>query len=142
MTHLLDTDHLTILQTHTGPDYAMLMVNMSHHPVGEVGASVVSLHEQALGANAAINGAKLRAALLRGYFHMFNVIESYRSLPLAPFDAAAAAEFDNLKAAKIRVGTMDLRIAAIALANNLVLVTRNTRDFNQVPGLMIEDWTK
>lgn len=142
MTHLLDTDHLTLLQTRTGSDYGMLSLNMSHHAPGQVGASVVSLHEQALGAHSVINSAKSQAVLLRGYFHLFNVIECYRGLPLLPFDAAAATEFDNLKAAKVRVKTMDLRIAAIALANKLVLVTRNARDFAQVPGLALEDWTK
>jgi tRNA(fMet)-specific endonuclease VapC len=36
---------------------------------------------------------------------------------------------------------MDLRIASIALANNMTLLTRNTVDFERVPGLIQEDWT-
>lgn len=93
-------------------------------------------------AHADINAARTQAQLLRGYSIVFKLIDCYRGLPLLPFDAPAAAEFDNLKAAKIRVKTMDLRIASIALANKLVLVTRNARDFAQVPGLALEDWTK
>jgi tRNA(fMet)-specific endonuclease VapC len=37
---------------------------------------------------------------------------------------------------------MDLLIASIALANNVILVTHNTREFKRVKGLKIEDWEK
>jgi tRNA(fMet)-specific endonuclease VapC len=50
------------------------------------------------------------------------------------------ARCDDLKAKKIRISASDLRIAAIALENNATLVTRNRRDFQRVPGLLIEDW--
>ena len=43
-------------------------------------------------------------------------------------------------AAKIRVGTQDLRIAAIATAHNATLVTRNARDYQLVPGLTLDVW--
>jgi tRNA(fMet)-specific endonuclease VapC len=38
------------------------------------------------------------------------------------------------------IGSYDLLIATIALANNLTLVTHNTREFERVDGLQIEDW--
>jgi len=46
-----------------------------------------------------------------------------------------------LKSKKIRIGTMDLKIAAIAIANDAILVTRNLVDFEKVPGLNAQDWT-
>jgi tRNA(fMet)-specific endonuclease VapC len=42
---------------------------------------------------------------------------------------------------KIRIGTQDLRIAALVMANNGILVTRNRQDFERVPGLRFEDWS-
>ncbi len=51
-------------------------------------------------------------------------------------------QFKVMDKLRLRIGTMDLRIASIALANDLTLVTRNTSDFARVPNLKIEDWTK
>ncbi|WP_225225708.1 type II toxin-antitoxin system VapC family toxin [Komarekiella delphini-convector] len=60
---------------------------------------------------------------------------------MLPFDAGAIAIFDELRVQKIRVSTIDLRIAAIVLSRNLVLLTRNLSDFSKVPELVTEDWT-
>ena len=43
---------------------------------------------------------------------------------------------------QVRIGTKDLRIAALALSKNATLVTRNTRDFAKVPGLHMVDWSR
>ncbi len=65
----------------------------------------------------------------------------YRSLP---FDDAAAEHFAvlrrHLESLGTTIGPYDLQIAAIALANNCTIVTRNTREFSRVPGLLLEDW--
>jgi tRNA(fMet)-specific endonuclease VapC len=49
--------------------------------------------------------------------------------------------FKGLREKKIRIGTQDLRIASVALANNATMVTRNRQDFISVPSLKIEDWS-
>ncbi len=65
----------------------------------------------------------------------------YESLP---FDDNAAFQYGilraRLSAAGTPIGPNDLLIAAIALANNLTLVTHNTREFSLVPGPSLEDW--
>lgn len=61
-----------------------------------------------------------------------------------PFDDAAAVVYGEIRAALAQAGTPigpnDLQIAAIALANDLTLVTHNTREFSRVQGLKLEDW--
>ncbi|MDZ8025986.1 MAG: type II toxin-antitoxin system VapC family toxin [Nostoc sp. DedQUE11] len=61
-----------------------------------------------------------------------------------PFDDAAATIFGTIRAELAASGTpigpYDLQIAAIAMANNLILVTHNVREFSRVNGLQIEDW--
>lgn len=60
-----------------------------------------------------------------------------------PFDDAAAKIFGRIRAELAANGTpigpYDLQIAAIAMANNLILVTHNVREFSRVNGLQIED---
>jgi tRNA(fMet)-specific endonuclease VapC len=68
------------------------------------------------------------------------MFEYFNRFTIAPFDQASADRFDALKGTKLRVGTMDLKIAAIALVNDALLLTANRRDFEQVPGLRFENW--
>jgi tRNA(fMet)-specific endonuclease VapC len=58
-----------------------------------------------------------------------------------PFDTAAISIYDTLRSQRVRIATMDLRIAATALSRGLTLLTRNVQDFRKVPGLVTEDWT-
>ena len=115
---------------------------MSAHSGANFAASIVSLHEQILGTHSLINRAKKAAELLSGYELMSRVFEVYRSVRVLPFDEVARHRFEQLRDGKIKVGTMDLRIASIALVNGLTLLTRNHSDFSKIPDLSIEDWTK
>ncbi len=61
-----------------------------------------------------------------------------------PFDEIAAHEYGHIRAALERDGTpigpFDMQIAAIGLAQGLIVVTRNTREFGRISGLALEDW--
>ncbi|MEP7285576.1 MAG: type II toxin-antitoxin system VapC family toxin [Chloroflexota bacterium] len=61
-----------------------------------------------------------------------------------PFDEPAANEFGRIRAALEVAGTpigpYDMQIAAIALAQELIVVTHNTREFERIAGLQLEDW--
>ena len=63
-------------------------------------------------------------------------------LQILTYDQRDMQRSEQLRKQKIRIGRTDLRIAAIALEQNAVVVTRNVRDFQQVPGLQVEDWSQ
>ena len=142
MRFLLDTDHVTIIQDGEGPEYANLVGRLTMHADSGVALSIISFHEQSLGAHTYINRAVNSAGLLRGYELMDQVARTFSILPILPFDAAAALAAEELAVLRLRVGAMDLRIAAIALSRDLTLLTRNVGDFGKIPGLRTEDWTR
>jgi tRNA(fMet)-specific endonuclease VapC len=72
---------------------------------------------------------------------IFVNLKDFSLAPVLPFDTGAIEVFDQLRSQKIRVATMDLRIASIAISQGLILLTRNVGDFSKIPVLVIEDWT-
>jgi len=59
---------------------------------------------------------------------------------LLPWDEDAANRFVEFRKEGIRIATMDLKIACITLAHDGILLTRNTVDFQKVPGLRFANW--
>jgi tRNA(fMet)-specific endonuclease VapC len=139
--YLLDTDHISFLQRRSGSEFTCLMVRMGQHSPTDFTLSIVSFHEQTLGAHSFINRARTSADVIRGYTLLSETLQGFATAPVLPFDAGAIAVFDELRGKRVRVSTMDLRIAAIAISRNLVLLTRNMSDFNKVPDLATQDWT-
>ena len=136
---VLDTDVLTLVQN---GDPAAVRLQARIAASGRIPyVTVVTMEEQFRGRLAdcarANNPERYVAASLR----LRDTFENYIGRNLLDFDDRAAAEFTRLKQLKVRIGTMDLRIASIVLANAATLISRNRRDFHQFHGLQVEDWT-
>lgn len=139
--YVFDSDHLSLLQRQTGDDYSNLAARCRARPAMDFFVTVISLHEQFNGWTRYIARAKDSAAMVRGYGKLEGVVSSFAHAQVLPFSSAAADVFDDLTNQRVRIGSMDRRIASIAIANQMTLLTRNTVDFERVPGLTFEDWT-
>jgi tRNA(fMet)-specific endonuclease VapC len=139
--YLLDTDHISFLQRRSGSEFNKLTARIIQHSPQDFALSIVSFHEQVLGAHTFINRARTNVDVIRGYNLLSETLEGFSTAPVLPFDADAIALFDRLQEQRIRISRMDLRIAAITCSRGLILLTRNVGDFSKVPGLVTEDWT-
>lgn len=71
---------------------------------------------------------------------MAELFTFFSGFHIALLDERAVEETIRLKASRIRIGTMDLKSAAIAIARNALLLRANRQDFELVPGLRFENW--
>ena len=68
-------------------------------------------------------------------------IRDSRGLQILSYTSEAEVVYQRLREKGVRISTHDLRIAAICLVYGANLISRNRRDFEQVPGLAVEFWT-
>jgi tRNA(fMet)-specific endonuclease VapC len=100
----------------------------------------ITLEEQTRGWLAKIHRADPVHGEVPFYALLVDLFHFVAAWPIAPFDSAAAETFERLRRERVRIGSMDLKIAAIALTQDALLLSANLRDFRQVPGLRVEDW--
>ena len=141
MTVLLDTDHISILQRDESPEAGRLRAHLEPLSEADIAVSIVSFQEQSRGWLAYIHRARKREQVLVGFSSLHEMLLFYATRKVLHFDDAAMDEFLALQQQRIRIGTDDLHIAAIAKTNGVKLLSRNLRDFRHVPGLDLEDWT-
>ncbi|GJD22503.1 hypothetical protein RIVM261_074590 [Rivularia sp. IAM M-261] len=137
---ILDTDHLTLLLQGN----PTVVNKLAAKAQGEVVITVVTAEEQIWGRLSVIRQASQASnaeKLVRAYLKFRLALDDLMRFTILDFTQEAYLEYQELRRQKIRVGTQYLRIAAIALSIDATVVTRNQRDFNQVPGLRLEDWT-
>jgi tRNA(fMet)-specific endonuclease VapC len=88
-----------------------------------------------------LSQAPSMAQQITAYSRLLAHLDNYRRIPVLAFDEAAAMVFQRLRRSRLRMGTMDLKIAAIVLSRGATLLSRNLGDFSQIPNLHVEDWT-
>jgi tRNA(fMet)-specific endonuclease VapC len=145
---ILDTDHVSLwFRGHSSicAKAAQLSSNIA--------VTIVTVQELFNGWVVNINNPSQANNLVELYTRFWATVDFLQSVRILNFDAAADTQYRQLlkEHSTLRKNRIqkDVRIAAIpsvsfanALSVNGVLVTRNQRDFSQVPGLVLEDWTQ
>ena len=137
--YVMDTDHLSLIERGHLPIRSRLL--SAQNNLDDVCTTVVTVEEQLAGRIARIRRIKEPQKLIYAYERLRRTYQLLSGLKILDYSVEADDSFRLFRKAGIRIGTQDLRIASIVLANEGVLVTRNRRDFEKVPGLRIQDWS-
>jgi tRNA(fMet)-specific endonuclease VapC len=136
----LDTDHFMILQVGKGPAYNALSARMDASPDQDFATTVITFEEHMRGWLAGIRRAREVADQAMPYDQLINLVRFFQAWEILRFGENSAARFSSLRQQRVRIGTQDLKIASIALEADALLLSANLRDFEQVPGLRVENW--
>ncbi|GAB4197803.1 MAG: hypothetical protein Fur006_46910 [Coleofasciculaceae cyanobacterium] len=136
--YILDTDCVSLI-LHNHPQ---IIVNAAKH---QVAITIVTVQELFNGWIGRINDPSLVHNLPALYSKLWTTVKYFQTIEVLNFIPEADTCLkkllkDNPPLRKNRL-QKDMRIAAIALSIGATVVTRNQRDFGQVPRLSIEDWT-
>lgn len=137
---ILDTDHISALQYRHTPKAFALQVRLEAFPPEEVATTVITVEEQMrswLGLIRRLTDVQRQVVY---YERLRGLVDFFASWQVLAFDDRAAETFQRLRQQRVRIGAMDLKIAAIVLEHDATLLSGNPRDFQQVAGLHVEDW--
>jgi len=134
--YILDTDHLSLY----GRNHPVVIARLLASQV-QLTTTAINVEEQLRGRLAQVAEAKDGATLSSAYQRLVETVMLLSEFQIFQYDEKSPDIYQALKAQRIRVGTQDLRIASITLAYGGILLTRNLRDFEKIPGLNIQDWS-
>ena len=135
--YILDSDHLSLYQRGHQPLGQKLLTI----PPEQIAITVISVEEMVRGRLAQIRKATKPQERVSAYYWFTKTLEFLHDFTVLDYDLQAEVYFQSFLTQKIRIGTQDLKIAAIALSKGATLITRNQQDFERVTGLNIEDWS-
>jgi len=102
--------------------------------------TIITVEEQLRGWLAEIHRVVEPHRQILAYERLQSRLEFFAAWTVLGWDEDAADRFVELRRDRVRIGTMDLKIACVALAHDALSLTRNTSDFAQVKGLRFENW--
>lgn len=139
--YALDSDSVTLFLHHKKqqPKLAKRVLGV---PADQVWISIITVKEAIGGVMALIDNPKRAAMAARDCAFLRQIMRDLTDFQILPYDEAARQIFAGMTAAEKRVGGNDCKIAASAMSRNFTVVTRNTKDFLQIRGVLCEDWTK
>ena len=137
---ILDTDHIVTLKYSGSERFSRLAQRMADSDDQDFATTAVTFEEQMRGWLAQINRLREVRQQVSAYSELTGLIDFFGFWTVLPFDEAAAELFSEFRKQRIRTGSMDLKIASIAVTRGCMLLTANTRDFDKIPNIQIEDW--
>jgi tRNA(fMet)-specific endonuclease VapC len=135
---ILDTDHVSEFMRESGAGLRLAERLVANSPTFCV--TIVSMEEIMRGRLAQLAKRKNIRDAIPIYLEIQNIFEQQEYWTIVPWSDAAVEHLGELQKLRPQIGTMDLRIAAIAIANKATLLSRNLRDFKRIPNLSVEDW--
>jgi tRNA(fMet)-specific endonuclease VapC len=138
--YILDTDHLSVLDR-GGVAAQILAQRLSQVDSRQVVTTIISYEEQMRGWLDYGTKNQTVERQVEAYKLLKRQLMNYCGIPVLEFDQTAVQTFQRLRKTYPRLGAMDLKIAAIGLETQSIVLTRNQRDFGKIEGLLIEDWT-
>jgi len=137
---LLDADHLTLLRHSNNARAERLAARIKMAADQQFGTSIICVEEQWRGWFALISRFREPRKQLKAYSELMRLLDFLVAWQVLPFNEEAAEEYERIAAEGCRIGTMDMKIAAIARSNGALLLSANISDFGKVSGLRVENW--
>jgi tRNA(fMet)-specific endonuclease VapC len=81
-----------------------------------------------------------KVSLAQAYALFEQTLQDMHQVTVLSYTSQAEGLYQQWRQQRIRIPTHDLRIAAICVAHAATLISRNRRDFAQIPGLQVEFW--
>jgi len=138
---ILDTDCLSLLER-GGTPAERLLSRLEESADTEITTTIINFEEQMRGWLSFIAKASTLERQVVAYERLQRFLDNYRSALVLPFEEVAAIQYARLRGQKLKLASMDLKIAAITIANDALLISRNLSDFSLVPDLRVADWTR
>lgn len=134
---ILDTDHVSLLER----GHQAIRTRLSSFPPETLAVSAITVEEMVRGRLAVLAKRIEGERRVHAYKKFIETVLFFSTVPVIPFEMECERKFQELRGKRIRIGSQDLRIASTALVHNAAIVTRNRKDFERIPDLVLEDWS-